>query len=115
MQNGQANAENVDEFKARLDSLQPVWDNIVRGFHHWFKQWRSEMFIECLVLSARERQLISGRFTTNGLELKHRLQKKMIDEDEASKEIVEVSKVLNTWIQSYYKLLRSHTGNTKPR
>ena len=46
------------------------------GFHHWFKQWRSEMFIECLILSARERQGISGRFTTNGLELKQRLQKK---------------------------------------
>ena len=46
------------------------------GFHHWFKQWRSEMFIECLILSSRERQGISGRFTTNGLELKQRLQKK---------------------------------------
>ena len=34
------------------------------------------MFIECLILSARECQGISGRFTTNGLELKHRLQKK---------------------------------------
>ena len=59
-------------------------------FHHWFKHWRSEMFIECLVLSARERHGISGRFTSNGLKLKHRLQKKMIDEDEVPKEIVEV-------------------------
>ena len=46
------------------------------GFHHWFKQWRSEMFIECLILSATERQGISGTFSTNGLELKQRLQKK---------------------------------------
>ena len=68
--------ENADDFKARLDSLQLLWDSIVPGFHHWFKQWRSEMFIECLILSARERQGISGRFTTNGLELKQRLQKK---------------------------------------
>ena len=33
-------AENVDDFKARLVSLQFEWDNIVKGFHHWFKQWR---------------------------------------------------------------------------
>ena len=38
LQNGLADAENVDDFKARLDSLQPAWDNIVPGFHHWFKQ-----------------------------------------------------------------------------
>ena len=67
LQNRLADAENVNDFKARLDSLQPVWDNIVPGFHHWFKQWRSEMFIECLLFSVRERHGISGRFTTNGL------------------------------------------------
>ena len=38
MQNGLADAEYVDDFKARLDGLQPVWDNIVPGFQHWFKQ-----------------------------------------------------------------------------
>ena len=85
-----------------LDSLQPVWDNNVPGFHHCFKQWRSEMFIECLILSTRERHRISGRFTNNGLELRHRLQKKMIAEDEVVTEIVEVSKALKTWIQSNY-------------
>ena len=67
LQNGLVYAENVDDLKARLDSLQPVWDNIVPGFHHWFKQWRSEMFIECLLFSVRQRHGISGRFTTNGL------------------------------------------------
>ena len=106
LQNGLVYAENVDDLKARLDSLQPVWDNIVPGFDHWFKQWRSEMFIECLVLSARERHGISGRFTTNGLELKHRPQKKMTDEDEVPKEIFEVSKALKSWIQSYYSEVR---------
>ena len=40
LQNGLTNAENVDDFKARLDSLQPVCDNIVPGFYRWFKQWR---------------------------------------------------------------------------
>ena len=58
------------------------------------------MLIECLILNARERHGISGRFTTNGLELKHRLQKKVIDEDEVPKKIFAVSKALKTWIQS---------------
>ena len=49
------------------------------GFRHWFEQWRSEMLIECLILNARERHGISGGFNTNGLELKHRLQEKVID------------------------------------
>ena len=64
------------------------------------------MFIECLILSAREHHGISGRFTTNDLELKHHLQKKMIDEDEVPKKIVEASKALETWIQSYYSEVR---------
>ena len=55
------------------------------SFQHWLKQWRSKKFIECLILSAREHHGISGRFTTNDLELKHHLQKKMIDEDEVPK------------------------------
>ena len=95
LQNGLADVENADDFKARLDSLQLLWDSIVPGFHHWFKQWRSEMFIKCLILKATERHGTSGRFTTDGLELKHCLKKNMIAEDEVLKEIV-VSKVLKT-------------------
>ena len=53
------------------------------------------MFIKCLILKARERHGTSGRFTTNGLELKHCLKKKMIAQDEVLKEIV-VSKALKT-------------------
>ena len=79
---------------------------IVPGFHHWFKQWRSEMFIECLVLSDRECHGISGRFASNGLELKHHLQKKMIDEDKVPQKIIKVSEALKTWIQSYYSDVR---------
>ena len=64
------------------------------------------MFIECLILSVRERHGISGKFTTNGLELKYCLQKKMIVEEVVPKEIVEVSKALKRWIQSYYSKVR---------
>ena len=56
-------------------------DNIAPGFHHWFKKRRSDIFIDCcLVFSSRERHGISTRITTNGLELKHRLQKKVLTE-----------------------------------
>ena len=47
----------------------------------------SEMFIKCLILSARERHGISRRFTPNGLELKLRLQKKITAEDEVPKKL----------------------------
>ena len=33
--------QNMRMIKARLDSLQTVWDKIVPSFHHWFKQRRS--------------------------------------------------------------------------
>ena len=64
------------------------------------------MFIQCLILSARERHGISGRFTTNGLELKHNLQKKVIAEGKVPKKVVKVSKALKTLIQSYYSEFR---------
>ena len=85
LQNGLADVEDADDFKARPDSLEPVWDNIVSGFHHCFKQRRSELFIAYLILSARERRGIIGRFTTNGLELKYCLQKKMKYQKKLSK------------------------------
>ena len=53
------------------------------------------MLIECLILRVREHHEIRVRFTTNGLELKHCLQKKMIAKDEVPKKTVEISKVLN--------------------
>lgn len=76
LQNKLAGTENANDFKIRLHSLQPAWDNIVPGVHHWVKEWRSEIFIECLILSTRESHRNSRRFTTNDLELKHRLQEK---------------------------------------
>ena len=78
LQNKLAGTENANDFKTRLHSLQPAWDNIVPGVHHWVKEWRSEIFIECLILSTKE----SHRNT------EHRTPstgKKMIAEDEVPK------------------------------
>ena len=87
-------------------SLQTVWDNIAPGFRHWFKKWRSEIFIDFLVLSSTERHGIRKCFTTNGLELKHRLQKKVLTEGEVPKQIVSVSEPLQKWIETYFKEAR---------
>ena len=86
LQNGSADADDSEDFKIKLASLETVWESLVPGFHRWFTKHRSEQFKTCLVLSARQNLGITGRFYTNGLELKHRLQKKRLREDEIPKE-----------------------------
>lgn len=60
---------------------------------------------------------IRGRFTTNGLELKHRLHKKTTDKDGMAKEILETWITLKTWRHSYYSEVRRAIpglGNYRP-
>jgi len=102
LQDGLADAEDADDYDAKLASFQPVWDELAHGFHTWFDKNRSDLFKDCLVMSSRENLGIEGRFTTNGLELKHKLQKKKLREEEIPKEVNEVAKVLHTWINEYY-------------
>ena len=33
-----ADAENEEDLSLKLAGLQAVWDNIARGFDHWFKK-----------------------------------------------------------------------------
>ena len=56
LQEGLADAIDKDDFKAKLASLKPAWEVIARRFNCWFQDNRSEIFIECLVLAAREKQ-----------------------------------------------------------
>ena len=56
-----------------------------------------------MVLSSRERHGISKRFTTNGLELKHRVENKVLTEDKVPKQIVSVSQSLKKSIETYFK------------
>ena len=105
LENGLADAENEKDFTAKLTSLQAVSGNIAWGFHHLFKKWRSDIFIDCLVLSSRERHGISKPFTTNNSELKYWLQKKGLTE-ELPKQIVSVSQSLKKWIETYFKEAR---------
>ena len=73
---GLADAVDADDLHVKLLSLKDVWDELVPDFHAWFLKRRLTTLNECLVLSAREEKGISGRYYSNGLELKHRLQKK---------------------------------------
>ena len=103
LESGLADAENEEDFIVKLACLQAVWDNIAPGFHHLFKKWMSDIFIDCLILNSRGRHGISKLLTTNGLKLKHWLQEKVLTEDEVPKQIVSVSQSLKKWIETYFK------------
>ena len=45
---------------------------------------------------------IEGRFYTNGLKLKHKLQKKRMAEEDVPKEIAAVTAQLFTWAEEFY-------------
>ena len=44
---------------------------------------------------------IEGRFYTNGLGLKHKLQKKRMSEENVPKEVAAVTLQLNTWAEDF--------------
>ena len=102
LQNGLADSEDEDDFRVRLSSLEEIWEEIAPGFYQYFQDNHSGLFVECLVMSARKELGINGRFYTNGLELKHRLQKKKLKEEEIPHEVTSVSKALHEWSMSYY-------------
>lgn len=101
-QDGLADADDEDDYDAKLERFKAVWDDLVPGFHAWFDKNRSKLFKDCLIVSARQALGIEGRFTTNGLELKHKLQKKKMREEDIPKEVSAVTKVLNAWVNEYH-------------
>ena len=80
---------------SHASKLEPVWNAIAPGFHQCLYKNRATIFIKCLTLEAREKHLIFIRFTTNALENKHCLQKKVLKEDNIFKEIVSLSESLS--------------------
>lgn len=103
LQNGLADAEDPNDFDVKLESLKPLWEELVPGFHHWFRSNRSKLFKECLFLSARDDLKIEGRFYTSGLELKHKLQKKRMAEESVPKEVSAVTMQLHRWVEDFYR------------
>ena len=106
LQEGLVDIVVKDDFKTNLVSLKPPL-----RFHCWFEDNRSEIFIECLVFTAREK-----RFSTYTLEAKHRLQKKTLNEEEVPREMFAVTEFLGKWFafvtqrhKGLYEVLRNAT------
>ena len=103
LQSGLADAMDEEDFQVKLDSLRESWDNLVPGFHEWFQKNREKLFCNCLISAAREKLEMKGRFYTNGLELKHKLQKKQMAEENIYKEVAVVTAKLQNWIEDFYE------------
>ena len=54
-------------------------------------------------MSAREKLGMKGRFYSNGLELKHKPQKKQMAEENSSKEVAVVTAKLQNWIKDFHE------------
>ena len=116
LQNGLADADDESDFEAKLESLKPLWSDLMPGFHHWFESNRSRQFKDRLILSAWQILGIEGRFYTNGLGLKHKLQKKRMSEENVPKEVAAVTLQLNTWAEDFFlEEVRSIRGLGKYR
>ena len=104
LQNGLADAEDALDFQVKLCSLKEPWEEIAPGFYDYFVKNHSKNFLDCLALSARKELGIEGRYYSNGLELKHKLQKKKLREAEIPKEVTRVSETLLAWANDNYYL-----------
>ena len=101
-QSGLADTEDEDDFDVKLDSLKSVLDKTAPGFHNWFLKKGAQQFKESLIMSARQRIGIEGHFYTNGLDCKHKLQKKRLREGEIPNEVACVSEELQKWSEEFY-------------
>ena len=76
VQFGLADAIDVSDFNVKLESLKSVWDSIVPGFRSWFVRKRTPIFKNQVVGEALDLLQLDTRFTTNRLEVMHKIQKK---------------------------------------
>ena len=116
LQSGLADAMDEEDFQVKLDSLRESLDNLAPGFRDWFQKNRQKLFCNCLIMSAREKLGMKGRCYTNGLELKHKLQKKQMAEENIPKEVAAVTAKLRNWIEdSHEEEVRALRGLGKYR
>ena len=103
LQLGLAHVMNEEDFQVKLDSLKESWDNLVPGFHEWFHKNCERLFCNSLIMSAREKLGMKGRFYTNDLELKYKLQKKQMAEENIPKGVAAVTAKLQNWIEDFHE------------
>ena len=103
MQDGLADAIDATDLQIKLDSLRSIWEELIPGFHDWFKKNRVAKFESCLVQSSRESLGISGRFYSNNLELTHRLLKKKLNDLVTPSDVTSTSEALTKWMtENFY-------------
>ena len=89
------------DFSVKLESLKSVWDSIVPGFHSWFVRKRAPIFQNQVVGEPLDRLQLDTRFTTNRLEVLHKIQKKDTTEANLGLEVTSVLKTLHQWYLSF--------------
>lgn len=77
-------------------------NNLKLRYSSLLSKTRSQQFKDSLIMSARQSLGIEGRFYTNGLELKHKLQKKRLRECEIPNKVADVSAELQKWSEEFY-------------
>ena len=85
LKSGLTDAMDEEDFQVKFDSLRELWDNLAPGFRERFQKNREKLFCNCLIMSAREKLGMKDRFNTNNLELKRKLQKKQMTEENIPK------------------------------
>ena len=101
LQFGLADVIDVSDFNLKLKSLKSVWDSIVPRFRSWFIRKRAPIFQNQVVGEALVRLQLDTRFTTNHLEVKHKIQKKNTAEANSGLEVTSVLKSLHQWHVSF--------------
>ena len=114
---GLADADDAQDLRVKLDAIHDTWEDLVPDFHSWFIKKRVPLFEQCLIVSVREALNISGRFYSNGLELKHRLLKKKLSDLGSDSDIKSVSENLTKWVNENFleEAKKALTGHGKYR
>ena len=97
-----ADSEDTEDFSAKLQSLQQIWESLGPGFYSWFFKYHAQKFKECFTRLTQEHLEINTRYYNNNLELKHRQQKKKLRDLNISGDISQVAGALEKWIEENY-------------
>ena len=73
---GIAEANDAEDFTAKLESLQSRWEVLCPGFFAWFNVKRKSLFLESVIQSSRENSDINGLYYQNDTESKHAAEKR---------------------------------------
>ena len=106
----------MSDFNLKLENLKSVWDSIVPEFHSWFVRKIISIFQNQVVVEALDRLKLDTRFTTNRLEVIHKIQKENTSEANSGLEVTSLLKTLHQWHLSFErKAERAFYGQVKLR